>query len=320
MITIFFSYSHRDETMRDELEVHLAVLQRQGIIAAWHDRRIGAGKDFSGAISDRLDSSDIVLLLVSPYFLASDYCCDVEMSRAMERHDQGLARVVPVILEPCDWHETPFGKLLAVPKDGKPISKFANMHDGLLDVAQAIRQAAQELGKLEPPAEVAPVKSGVQAQDGVRAHARSSNLRVKRSFTDSDRDKFLDDAFEYISNFFEASIEELSRRNPEITTRSKRLSDARFTAFVYQNGQSVAECCVRQNDTLGTSSITYSTNAAADNSYNEELSVDDDGHALLLRPKGFTMMTIPGDGKSLSQHGAAEYLWGILMQPLQQAR
>jgi len=318
MITAFLSYSHRDETMRDELEVHLAMLQRQGIIETWHDRRIGAGSDFSGAISERLDASDIVLLLVSPYFLASDYCYDVEMSRAMERHDQGSARVIPVILDPCDWHESPFGKLLAVPKDGRPISKYANMHDGFLEVAKAIREAARELGKCDLPTEREAVDFGVPRRKGARAKARSSNLRVTRSFTDSDRDDFLDDSFEYISNFFENSLEELGSRNPEITTRFKRLSDARFTAYVYRSGQSVTECCVRQDGTLG-KSITYSTNAVADNSYNESLSVDDDGHALLLRPMGIAMMS-PGRHESLSQHGAAEYFWAILMRPLQQPR
>ena len=77
MIKIFFSYSHRNEAMRDELEVHLAMLKRQGIIETWHDRRIGAGRDFAGVISDQLETCDIILLLVSPYFLASDYCYDV---------------------------------------------------------------------------------------------------------------------------------------------------------------------------------------------------------------------------------------------------
>ena len=147
MLTVFFSYSHRDEAMRDELEIHLAMLQRQKIIEAWHDRRIGVGKDFAGEISEQLESADIILLLVSPYFLASDYCYDIEMTRAMERHREGSARVVPVILDPCDWHEAPFGKLLATPKDGKPISKHVSLHDGFLDVVQAIRQAGANWGK-----------------------------------------------------------------------------------------------------------------------------------------------------------------------------
>lgn len=121
MVEVFFSYSHKDEDLRNELEIHLAVLKRQGVISTWHDRRITAGDEFADKISCHLESADIILLLVSPYFIASDYCYEVEMKRALERHDAGEARVIPVILHPCYWHGAPFGRLLAVPSDGKPV-------------------------------------------------------------------------------------------------------------------------------------------------------------------------------------------------------
>lgn len=63
-ISVFFSYSHKDEDFRNELEAHLALLRRQGIISSWYDRRITAGSDFSEVISGQLDSSQIILLLV----------------------------------------------------------------------------------------------------------------------------------------------------------------------------------------------------------------------------------------------------------------
>lgn len=129
MITLFFSYSHRDEDLRDELETHLAALKRQGVIDTWHDRRIAAGKEFDAEISQHLDTSQIILLLISPYFIASDYCYDAEMTRALELHRDGKARVIPVILHPCDWQGLPFGKLQALPKDGKAVSKYPNLHD-----------------------------------------------------------------------------------------------------------------------------------------------------------------------------------------------
>ena len=201
MAKLFFSYSHRDEDLRDELEIHLAALKRQGIIEAWHDRRIGAGKEFDHEISEHLEESDIILLLVSPYFIASDYCYDVEMQRAMERHNAGEVRVIPVILHPCDWHTLPFGKLLATPKDGKPISKFPNVHDGFLEVVQAIRKAAEEmtakkgLDKIAQPATLAATPKAAKRTPDVR----SSNLRIKKTFTDREKDKFLADAFEYMA-------------------------------------------------------------------------------------------------------------------------
>lgn len=86
MSTLFFSYSHRDETLRDALEVHLSMLKCQGVITTWHDRRIGAGREFDQEISQHLEEADVILLLVSPDFLASDYCYEKEMARAMERH------------------------------------------------------------------------------------------------------------------------------------------------------------------------------------------------------------------------------------------
>jgi hypothetical protein len=87
MAKLFFSYSHKDDDLRDELETHLAPLLREGVIEVWHDRRIGAGKDFANEINRHLEEADIVLLLISPYFIASDYCYDIEMTRAMKRHD-----------------------------------------------------------------------------------------------------------------------------------------------------------------------------------------------------------------------------------------
>lgn len=315
MLGVFFSYSHRDEVMRDELEVHLAALQRQKVISTWHDRRIGAGNDFAGTINDRLESADIILLLVSPYFIASDYCYDVEMSRAMERHERGEARVIPIILDPCDWHSLPFGALLATPIDGKPLSKFANIHDGFLEVTKAIREVVQQLSARHVPAHPTGQQDAKERTPTVVSGVRSSNLRITKEFTDRDRDSFLDESFNYIANFFENSLLELQSRNPDITTRFKRLSDARFTAYVYRSGKIASECCVRQYETLG-KSITYSSAAASDNSFNESISVDDDSHSLMLKPMGMASFGRTGKDR-LSQQGAAEYYWSILMRPLQ---
>jgi hypothetical protein len=119
MAILFFSYSHRDEALRDQLETHLAMLKRQGFITTWHDRRITAGESFENTISVNLERADIVLLLVSPDFIASDYCYEKETMRTLERHREGTCTAIPVILRPCDWHDAPFGGLLASPKDGK---------------------------------------------------------------------------------------------------------------------------------------------------------------------------------------------------------
>jgi TIR domain len=144
-IEVFLSYSHRDEALRRVLEDHLALLRRQGVISTWHDRQIGAGTEWAGQIDKRLEKARVILLLVSAAFLASDYCNDVEVKRAMQRHETGEARVIPVILRPVDWHEASFGKLQALPRDGKPITTCSNRDQALLDVTRGIRTAVRIL-------------------------------------------------------------------------------------------------------------------------------------------------------------------------------
>jgi hypothetical protein len=141
MASLFFSYSHKDEDFRDQLEVHLAMLKRQGIIDGWHDRRILAGDEFDKSIDANLERADVILLLVSADFLASDYCYDIEVRRAIERQERGLARVIPVILRPCDWQTGPLGKLLVAPKDGIPITRWQDRDDAFLRVHHQIKLA-----------------------------------------------------------------------------------------------------------------------------------------------------------------------------------
>ncbi|WP_437628050.1 TIR domain-containing protein [Sorangium sp. So ce1151] len=144
-IRLFFSYSHRDEALRDELETHLALLKREGLLQSWHDRRIGAGDEWAGQIDRNLDEAEVILLLVSADFLASDYCFDKEMKRALARHDAGQARVIPVILRKTDWRSAPFARLLALPKDGRPVTLWQDRDEAWTDVALGIRSAIEGL-------------------------------------------------------------------------------------------------------------------------------------------------------------------------------
>ncbi|HEX3556392.1 MAG TPA: HAD-IA family hydrolase [Thermoanaerobaculia bacterium] len=168
MIQIFFSYSHRDEEYRNGLELHLATLKRQGIVKIWHDRRIDAGEDVQSVISEHLEKADVVLLLVSPFFLASYYCYDVELARALERHGQGKARLIPVIVRPCDWRHTSFGHLRATPADGKPILKYNVIDDAYLSIVEDIRRVAAEMSSAAQPLE----SSSVPATSATRDEAR----------------------------------------------------------------------------------------------------------------------------------------------------
>jgi hypothetical protein len=146
-IEIFFSYAREDEALRKELEKHLRVLKRQGIIDIWHDRDISAGMEWELEIDRHLNTAQIILLLISPDFMDSDYCYGIEMKRAMERHVRGQARVIPVILRPIYWQGAPFGKLLALPTDAKPVrsQSWYDLDDAFFNVAEGIRKAVEEL-------------------------------------------------------------------------------------------------------------------------------------------------------------------------------
>jgi hypothetical protein len=168
MASVFFSYSHEDELYRDQLEKHLATLKRQGLIDAWHDRRILAGTDFAQEIDAKLEQANVVLLLVSASFLASDYCYGVEMKRALERHDAGEARVIPVIVRSCDWHSAPFGQLLAAPRDGKAITTWSNLDEAYADVARQVREVVERLPGAGRGPRPSPARSGVNYRARLR--------------------------------------------------------------------------------------------------------------------------------------------------------
>ena len=136
----FVSYSQTDERYRQKLDISLAQLRRNRLISFWHDRRILPGQEWDREIDKHLESADIVLVLLSPDFLASDYAYGREMSRAMERHHSGEAIVAPIILRPCDWHHSPLAALQALPSNGRPVSSWPNRDQAWLDVAQGLRR------------------------------------------------------------------------------------------------------------------------------------------------------------------------------------
>ena len=148
-VRVLYSYSHKDEDFREQLDEHLALLRREGIISEWDDRVITAGEDWAEKVDWNIARADVILLLVSPSFIASDYCYEREMSLAISRHEAGEAKVIPVLLRPvADWQSAPFGKLQVCPKDGKPISLWKDPDEAYADVAEAVRKAISELGKL----------------------------------------------------------------------------------------------------------------------------------------------------------------------------
>jgi internalin A len=150
-VRLFYSYSHKDEILRNELETHLKLLQRQGLLETWHDRKIEAGEEWKQKIDDNLERADIILLLVSSDFIASDYCYEKEMGRALERHTQGEARVVPVIVRDINWRNAPFARLQALPKGGRAVTLWENKDTAWRDVSEGIERVVEEMRKKERP-------------------------------------------------------------------------------------------------------------------------------------------------------------------------
>jgi hypothetical protein len=318
MARIAFSYSHVDEGLRNHLDVHLAGLKRRGLIDTWHDRQLVAGDELDPAIDKNFQEADVILLLVSPEFIASNYCYEVEMTRALERHAKGEVRVIPVILRPCDWHDLPFGKLLVSPTDGKPIVKFPTLDEGFLEVVQAIKGAISTLGNSPSITEVT-ARSGVRDLASKNTHVngggRSSNLRILKKFSDKEKDQFLREAFLYISRYFENSLIELQKRNAEIEAAFQQRDANGFEATVYVNGKRRCHCGIWLS-TRGFSraEILFGGGGITEGSYNESLSLADDGYTQGLMPLGMMSMH---EKKMLTFEGAAETYWSAFIEPLQ---
>ncbi|MXY14404.1 MAG: toll/interleukin-1 receptor domain-containing protein [Proteobacteria bacterium] len=323
MAKVVFSYSHVDEQLRNELEKHLSPLKRLGRIETWHDRRIVPGEEFDSEIDQHFAEADIVLLLVSPDFIASDYCYEIEMTNSIQRHECGEATVIPVILRPCAWKQLPFGKLLAATPGGKAIVTYTNIDDGFVEVVNAVTRALDELGKSEsgvlPTASLPGVEAQVASMSSMShtgSSPRSSNMAIRKEFTDRDRDLACKEGFDYLSRFFANSLEELSTRNPELETDFRQRDADSFECSIYQNGKRISHCGIwRNSGSSGLGDICYSSDGISANSWNDSMSVDSDGAIL-----GFTSLM----GGMMGQHrdalltaeGMAEHFWEQLLCPL----
>lgn len=144
-IKVFYSYSHVDEPYRIELEKWLKIFERQGLIDDWSDRQITAGDEWKTEINENLMRSQIIILLVSPDFINSDYCYDIETATAIDLDKQKKANVVPVIIRPCLFRETNFSYLQALPKDALPVSKWPDKDEAWLNVSEGLKKLILEI-------------------------------------------------------------------------------------------------------------------------------------------------------------------------------
>ncbi len=301
---VFISYSHRDAAALERLHTHLAVLRRENLIDEWYDREILGGGDFNAAIAQRMDESELFLLLVSPDFLNSDYCYDVEMKRALDMHENGQARVVPIIIEPCDWTSSPLGRLKAVPKDGKPIAEWTNPNTAYLDVVQELRRIVQAYVQRAKPA------PGVaSAPTNTAEPAASRRYRVKHDFDAIEKAEFLEKSFAEVRDYFQQAAEEITGVD-ELKARFVSYSATSFggTLVNRKKQHGTAHITVhRRTGMMGLPDIYFSFNEnAAANTSNGGFSLEVDEYELFFSGSVFGF----GDRKEkLSARGVAESLW-----------
>lgn len=139
-LEVFCCYAREDQKMLAHLRKHLVPLERRSLIKIWSDADLNAGVEWEKELHGHLESADIILLLISPSFMSSDYCYSIEMRRAIERHDQESARVIPILLHPIIWRDTPFAKLQIVPRDTRPVAIWSNRDEAFNSVAESINQ------------------------------------------------------------------------------------------------------------------------------------------------------------------------------------
>lgn len=181
-IEVFFSYSHSDAKYAQELQKHFSGLRKQGLIE-WHDRDIDAGKDWESSINEDLNNASIILLLISPSYMASDYCYSVEMKRALERHETRQARVIPILIRPTVTDGAPFRYLQSLPPNHKPVSLWgAKRDEAFVIIVREIKKIIDELLIFDNQ-EVIPIEENIQNQTPQISQSTADEQPFPRSLT-----------------------------------------------------------------------------------------------------------------------------------------
>lgn len=194
----FISYSHNDEHYLDLLMKHLAQLKRDGHLQEWTDKAIEAGSNLDEAVTSGLNSADLFIALLSPDYLNSSYCYDIEFKKAQEMHEAGQLRIIPVVIEDCDWLNSPFSKLKALPKDGLAVSRWSNENTAMLDVIQNIRSVLSSRGQDESLA-----GAKIEPTTGSKAY------KVQRDFDSIQKIEFVENDHNEFCRLLEGNISEL---------------------------------------------------------------------------------------------------------------
>ncbi len=230
----FISYSHVDQRFLERLHVHFAPLQREELITTWTDNDILAGGKLDKKISDSLANSKLFIALLSPDYISSNYCYEKEFKNALEMQEKNQIIVIPVIVEDCDWLNTPFQKFKALPKDGKPISAWNNENTAYLNIIQEIRNLITVSAKR-------PIKA-----IEIESEISSKNYKIKKDFDSIQKLEFQENSFKEIKKIIEINISELGSLeniNAKITKDDSNV----FEAILVNRNMIGIECILSIN-------------------------------------------------------------------------
>jgi len=299
MAHAFISYSHSDERTVQRLQVHMAQLKREGSLTSWFDGEIKAGGELDDNIITELNRSDMFLAIISPDYLNSAYCYDVEFQHALTNFNNGKVRIVPIIAQPCDWKPSSFGGFKAIPKDGKPISEWVNENNAFLNVIDELRR-------------LVPTSAPHDGRAPTTATS-SKHYKVKRDFDPVDQLNFRDESFEVIHTYFRDAIEEINGVE-QIKARFVHEQNKRqFTCVVTNRAKigSTGYISIGIQDAInhfGNAGITYSLSEHLnENIFGNTFSIEHDDYRLFWTKRN--MMYTREEPKPMDAKEIADVLW-----------
>lgn len=309
-VSAFISYSHANAKSLDRLHKHLAMLERDGSLDAWTDHDILPGDKFEERIDGGLAKSQLFVALLSADYLASEYCYDKEFAYAQQRAAEGQLRIVPVIIEPCEWLSSPFAEYSALPKDGKAISEWSNQNAAYHGVVTGLRRVIEDIARTAGPG-----NDGNSPTTMVKANA-GRRPRVKKDFDTIEKIDFADQAYEVIRDYFQNSCRELTDVGEgSIKAKFERMSDTAFTCTVVnrdkkRGGEGHITVRNGKGGRRAFGDISYVFQRYADDgSSNGSISVENDDYNMYL-----TLNNFHREAEKLSSQQAAEALWSEFVQ------
>tara|TARA_R100000365_G_C2743090_1_gene71784 strand:- start:757 stop:1719 length:963 start_codon:yes stop_codon:yes gene_type:complete len=310
----FISYSHVDEYYVERLQKHLSMLKREGLIQSFYDRDIYVGDPLDEEIERNLAESQIFIAVVSPDFIASDYCFERELATALKMHTENKIRVVSVLVQPCEWERSPLGNFLIAPKDAKCIAEWDNENAAFLNVVSEIRRIAEAFSSEQHSLQSIHPRPSASSETLLPA----KNYIAKRSFDQVDKYKFRDDGFRDVREYFERSVEEINRTQG-LSARFRGIDAYSFTCTVLNEafGRGVSHITVRVGSegshSVGDISWAHSENAEPGTA-NGWATIKSDDYTQYFEANLMSHFGLRDDEEKLSAEELASALWDDLIE------